>query len=254
MCDWSMGVSLKHERDIATNTNVMQGSRLITNVKTFAERLMWARERRVWTQAQLAKEAGMSQSAIGNYESGVRDSSRKVVKLAQTLGVRAEWLANGHGDPLPAPASVGSLEPGPELKPSRAIPIVGVARGGPEGHINIDAWPEGQGESYVSLPTADPEAYVLKVRGDSMRPRIKSGEFIVVEPNMEAQQGDEVVVKLLDDGLIVKELLWIRDGEVSLGSVNDAVPPITKPLDEIGYMHRVAAIIPRGSLLLRSGH
>jgi phage repressor protein C with HTH and peptisase S24 domain len=80
-----------------------------------------------------------------------------------------------------------------------------------------------------------------------MRPRIKSGEYIVVEPTSEAQPGDDVVVKFTNGSSVVKELLWIRDGDVCLGSINNGVAPITKPISEIVHIHRVAAIMPRGS-------
>lgn len=106
MCDWSMSISLKHDRDNRANTNVMQEPCVITNVKTFSERLIWARERLGWTQEKLASDSGVGQSAIGNYESGLRKSSRQIVALARALGVRPEWLADGSGQ-AEAPANGG---------------------------------------------------------------------------------------------------------------------------------------------------
>jgi hypothetical protein len=38
-------------------------------------------------------------------------------------------------------------------------------------------------------PSRDPNAYALRVKGDSMRPRIKPGEFVLVEPNTPPQPG-----------------------------------------------------------------
>ncbi|WP_316150086.1 S24 family peptidase [Cupriavidus sp. BIC8F] len=138
------------------------------------------------------------------------------------------------------------------LRQSRDIPVVGEAQGGPDGYISINDYPAGHGEGWITLYSADPGAYGLRVRGDSMRPRIKSGEHIVVEPGMEAQPGDDVVVKFLDGSAVVKELLWVRDDEVCLGSINNGIPPITRTIDTILSIHRVAAIIPRGSPLYRS--
>lgn len=209
------------------------------------------------SQVKLSQKMGTGQTNIGRIRRGEVNATAEIVqKIADAFGVTVGDLYDDTERPiarsLRRPASV--LEEGPALRPSRNIPIVGVAIGGPQGHLNIDSYAVGQGEGYVSFPSSDPGAYVLKVRGDSMRPRIKSGEFIVVEPNAEAQQGDEVVVKLRDDGVIVKELLWIRDGEMSLGSINDSVPPMTVPLSSIQYVHRVAAIVPRGSPFLLPGH
>ena len=46
---------------------------------------------------------------------------------------------------------------------------------------------------------------------------------------------------------MVKELLYTRDGEATLGSINNGHANITVALSEIEKMHYVAAIIPRGA-------
>ena len=141
-----------------------------------------------------------------------------------------------------------------EVRQGRDIPVVGEAQGGPEGRISINDFPAGYGDGWIHIHSPDPAAYALRVRGDSMRPRIKSGEHIVVEPSIEALPGDDVVVKFTDDTAVVKELLWIRDDEVCLGSINNGVAPITRSLREVMTIHRVGAIIPRGSSMHRPDH
>lgn len=73
----------------------MQAPGLITVVnrteKTFAERLKAARHKKGLSQAALAKLAGTSQGAIGNYENGDREAPRDVVRLAEALGVSPKW-------------------------------------------------------------------------------------------------------------------------------------------------------------------
>jgi transcriptional regulator with XRE-family HTH domain len=67
-------------------------------MRSFAERLREERQRQGLTQEALAGMAGLSQSAIGNYESGERGSSRQIARLANALGVNALWLETGDGD------------------------------------------------------------------------------------------------------------------------------------------------------------
>ncbi len=69
----------------------------ITFVKTFADRLRFARISRHLTQAELAQASGLSQSAIANYENGSRRSAKNIFRLAEALQVRAQWLAEGKG-------------------------------------------------------------------------------------------------------------------------------------------------------------
>ena len=67
-------------------------------MKTLAKRLAWARQQKQLSQSDLARLAGVSQSTIGNLESGLRQSARRVVNIADALGVSATWLAEGTGE------------------------------------------------------------------------------------------------------------------------------------------------------------
>lgn len=67
-------------------------------VKTFSDRLKHARQLRGFTQHDLARVSGVSQSAIGSYESGQRQTSRSGRRLAQALDVDPDWLETGVGD------------------------------------------------------------------------------------------------------------------------------------------------------------
>lgn len=66
-------------------------------MKKFSDRLRHVRKLRGFTQLQLARLSGLSQSAIGSYESGERKSTRALFKLATVLGVEAQWLDTGKG-------------------------------------------------------------------------------------------------------------------------------------------------------------
>lgn len=50
-----------------------------------------------WSQVRLADEAGVTQSSIGNIESGFRQRPRELVSIAKALQVSPEWLETGKG-------------------------------------------------------------------------------------------------------------------------------------------------------------
>lgn len=75
---------------------------------TFAERLLYIRNKRGYTQKKLAMLCGLSQSTIASYESGTRLYTRNLLKLARVLGVMPLWLETGRGPITPAALS----EPG----------------------------------------------------------------------------------------------------------------------------------------------
>ena len=67
-------------------------------MKTTAERLLYARKQRGWTQTQLAVAAEVTQGTIGHIESGARQSRGSLPKIAKALGVSHDWLADGEGE------------------------------------------------------------------------------------------------------------------------------------------------------------
>ena len=78
-------------------TNVFGIEGPITFVKTFGDRLRHARKLRKLSQKELARACGLSQGAIGNYESNSRRSPKDVFRLADVLAVEPAWLAMGTG-------------------------------------------------------------------------------------------------------------------------------------------------------------
>jgi len=66
-------------------------------METFGQRVRNTRMRCGWTQKELALASGLTQSAIGNYESGQRTepTSAALIKLAAALKVTPEWLRQG---------------------------------------------------------------------------------------------------------------------------------------------------------------
>lgn len=101
----------------------------------------------------------------------------------------------------------------------------------------------------LSYNSEDPKAFAAIINDDSLRPRIRLGEFIVCEPSREVQPGDDVLVVLKKGQRLIKELLWQRDSVVSLGSINNEVHPVTISVSDIETMHYIAAIVPRGGLI-----
>lgn len=123
--------------------------------------------------------------------------------------------------------------------------MVGTASLGDDGFWAEIEYPVGHGDGYIEWPTQDPNAYAIRCRGDSMRPRLKHGEFVIIEPGTEPIAGDEVLVKARDGRVMVKELVAIRDGMVRLLSVNETHGAISLALADIEVMHFVGGLARR---------
>ena len=94
-------------------------------------------------------------------------------------------------------------------------------------------------ELMVELPVKylDAEHYPsFEVQGDSMEPRLHSGDIVFVERNVSPSQGQIAVVHTvddhLDDGYLIKKFYKEHD-HVKLVSLNDQYPPLLLREDEI---------------------
>lgn len=154
-----------------------------------------------------------------------------------------EWLATVAISAPPTDQGNAQPETMRPYPSGNRIPVVGTAQLGDNGHFVELEYPVGHGDGYVDIASRDPNAYALRCRGDSMKPRIQAGEFVVIEPNQEAVPGDEVLVKATDGRVMVKRYLYRRDGRVHLLSVNEAHGPTALEESEVEAMHYVAAIV-----------
>ncbi|OAL61358.1 hypothetical protein A6R74_16055 [Halomonas sp. ALS9] len=203
--------------------------------------------------ARVAKAAGVTPKAASKWLNGeARPSHDKLLKLSRWLGVREEWLEYGRGarspDVIVEPTLVnhgsGTNVVGPEVKVrSRRVPVKGAAQLGPNGYFEALNYPVEQGDGYLMIESRDIDAYGLKVVGNSMMPRIKHHEYVVIEPNQIYVAGDEVLVCTHDGQCMIKIFLWLRDGQYRFDSINDDFEPVYLMENEVEHIHYVGAIV-----------
>ena len=105
---------------------------------------------------------------------------------------------------------------------SRVVPIIGeIAAGGP-----IEAYQDASETMAVPdmlAPSGD--AYVLKVRGDSMiEAHIADGDFVLIRPQSTARNGDIVVAQVEENAVTLKRFFKEKD-KIRLQPANPDYPP-----------------------------
>jgi repressor LexA len=117
-------------------------------------------------------------------------------------------------------------QPGADWKPSIMLPLVGVITAGKP--IEAVERPD----ETIAVPqeiVRKKNAYVLKVRGDSMiESLIADGDYVVVEKTDYARDGDTVVA-MLDDGTATLKKLFRKKNFIRLQPANKAYKPIDVP-------------------------
>jgi repressor LexA len=104
---------------------------------------------------------------------------------------------------------------------SRVVPIIGeIAAGGP-----IEAYQDASESMAVpDLLAPGGDAYVLKVRGDSMiEAHIADGDFVLIRPQTTARNGDIVVAQVEENAVTLKRFFKEKD-KIRLQPANPEYP------------------------------
>lgn len=203
---------------------------------TFGGRLKLARKAAQLTQKQAAAKAGMSQGTLSDLENDGSTSSTYTARLAHAYGVNARWLADGEGDPVPVAGAPG----GPTRATTSTIPVAGYAKLGENGWYEEVQTLGSNG--YVEAHSSDPDAYALRVRGDSMFPAIRDGWYVVVEPNGTPMAGEYVAILLRDGRKMVKEFLFMGADSIAVQSVNGGTR-LTLPSPDVMSVHAISSVL-----------
>lgn len=190
-------------------------------------RLQKAMAIRNMKQVDLCEKTGISKSKISQYVRG--DHAPKldaVYKLAKALSVEEAWLM-GYDIPMEAPRLPSNAMP---VNDTYKIPLLGrVAAGQPlfdEGNV--------AGEVFVdpSMVPGDAKLFALKVKGDSMSPKILDGDTLIVKEQPDADDGEIVIVTVNGDEGTCKKIQRYP-GSLKLISLNPTYDPIIYTWEEV---------------------
>ena len=132
------------------------------------------REDRGWTQAQLAEKLGLSTPTVSQKERGeisVKPPLRR--KIAKAFGMTLEKFDEGWRTPNAVPRTVGG--PG--------IPVINRASAGVIVDYEEYGVDSGQGFEYIDRgDITDQLAFALIIKGDSMEPTLRDGDYVIFTP------------------------------------------------------------------------
>lgn len=191
---------------------------------TYSERIRELRKMRGMSQQDLANKLDLNKVAISQYERGVRRPSIDIVSaLCDIFNVSSDFLL-GEDDMTIRIVNTDEIK---KLDSPRRIPVLGrVAAGIPIDAIeDIIDWED-------IVENAPGEYFGLKIKGDSMMPRIVEGDVVIVHSQPDAESGDVVIVQINGDTATCKRLAKYDTG-ISLISFNPMYAPINFTNEEI---------------------
>lgn len=220
---------------------------------SYAGRLNWAMRRIGRTnQSELARSVGVKPQAIQylcDVDAGAQGSAHTPA-LARELGVRAEWLARGDGQPLEA-ASHRVGEPADAEAWNGVLTWVAV-----HGAIHLLADGKqarrrpGQAEpaspkGVLGLPFAGEHCLAVQVKGAGLSPFAPEGHFLVLAPHAPLLPEDLVLITLRKGGHRLCRLLLDRDDSMVIAPWQGGPAEVVLPRDVTSVELVICAVAPR---------
>lgn len=171
-----------------------------------------ARIEREMSVAELARRSGVPQPTVHRILNRDSKSPRieNIRSLASALGVDASSLpgANMLADTNQAYST--ELASGPRMQ-SR-VPVISWVQAGMFCEA-VDLYALESAEEWLDCPFPhSPRAFCLVIKGLSMSPDYRPNEIILVEPEVEAQHNDDIVVRTPEGEATFKRLQRTEDG------------------------------------------
>lgn len=189
----------------------------------YASRIRQVRMSLGLSQARVARMMGWSPPNYARIEKGRTNPSLKSLEaIARAFDVPVSYLTE-------------------ETPPSAEIPVVAFASAGAGVDFTDQGFPAGTGMYNLPRPPgfSDPNAFAVEISGDSMVPKYRDGQVVVVDTRKQPVSGDYAVVGLVSGEKFVKRYR-LAGGRIVLESVNSLYPPVVvEPLD-VRFAYKIA--------------
>lgn len=175
------------------------------------------RKQRNFSQRELADAIGVSRSAVAMWETDKSQPDKEaLIALSRLFSVTTDYL----------------LDNGYRRGEGVRIPVLGRVAAG----IPIEAVEEVLDYEEIDWMTAERgEYFALKVRGDSMEPKISDSDVVIVRRQEDVESGEIAVVLVNGNEATCKKVVKHKDG-VLLVANNPAYVPMFYTTEELGRL------------------
>lgn len=223
----------------------------------FNQRLKQAVENDPRTKTAIAALVGVHPTVLSRWLKNVQPDADNVRQLARVLNLDVHWLLNGEAkERIDQGASLVQ-----EVTPQASTFISNARVLGPVdeifvGTVPVISWAHaGTATSYEELPTHWQEriptlckgkrAFGLTIEGDSMITQCQPGDIVTVDPDIEPRNGCLVVVKMKNDGVMLRRFTRLSEERVKLIAYNTLYPSTEHSLNEFHWIYPVHSTFRR---------
>lgn len=131
---------------------------------------------------------------------------------------------------------------GQAISAGQLVPVINRVSAGYPTDFDDLGYPVGIADDYVRCPDLhDPNAFAVRVVGDSMEPKFSQGDIVVFSPAAEVANGDDCFVRFSQPHeSTFKRVFFEADGKVRLQPRNEMYPPTIVEGSRINGAYRAA--------------
>lgn len=126
------------------------------------------------------------------------------------------------------------------MSAGRLVPIINKVTAGYPTDFNDLDYPVGIADDYVRCPDLhDPNAFAVRVVGDSMEPRFHEGDIVIFSPALDVRNGDDCFVRFtMPHETTFKRVFFERDDKIRLQPRNERYSPTVVEGNRIDGVYR----------------
>jgi len=185
----------------------------------------------------IAHMEGLPSDIRGEYESAEAENQKLRQFIKKLIHQKTDV---SQLDTLLAESELDTEKESLPLAAGRLVPVINkVAAGYPSDFNDLD-YPVGVADDYVRCPDLhDPNAFAVRVVGDSMEPRFREGDIVVFSPAAEVHNGDDCFVRFaMPHETSFKRVFFELDNKVRLQPRNEKYSPIIIDGKRINGLYR----------------
>lgn len=188
-------------------------------------RIKEARKARNMSRPQLSTATGIPYPTLAGIENGDQDSTTQLDVIANALGARVEWLRTGRGA-MDAPSKPQDSEDWPDIRAYRQAAALGDGAV-PDEYAETHAL-KFRAQSLQRKRLNPDRMGIVYGRGESMLPRIKTGDAIMFDTGDTEPRDGYLYVVSYGGNLLAKQLSLLG-GRWFIESLNKDDPKWRKP-------------------------
>ncbi len=207
--------------------------------------------------SDFAKKYGYSRAQVSQYLSEKYNDGRSIGERAArsielNVGKSVGWLDQPNRS-VEALLNTQEQDSGPVIRSQLIeqrkrsevrfhIPVLGTFTPTADGLIEGVIGVPNEAIPFLQMYSASNGAHAFMLKGNNLTPRMRSGEYLVVDREKKAEPGDDLIAKLASGEWIIVQFLYVRDGGIFFGNINGTTPPVMVIESEIVEMMPIIAI------------